>query len=248
MKSTTPIMLSIYLGLGGGCALSLMSCGEDTKRDKSDKDNEDNEDGKDANQAEAVNAESLTTLLEMPADGFTPQGPPAVYGDNVGTLHLDQTRGETPIQVQVTIQECELAFMCPDFGDGSEHATLADVWTSRRDQLIGGTLNQGLQSDPEMIFEHQTVTISGLPAAETYAQAFMSTTTKHGTGTSHVHLSRVIFHDGTNLIQVEAKSKGSFPRSRDEMVSIVTHEELQAAAEAAFAVYAPELFQRSTDE
>ena len=245
MKITTPFLMSTCLSLGLCSILSLAGCSDDPKKDKEHKDGED---AAASLQVEAVNAESLTKLLEMPADGFTPQGPPAVYGDNVGTLHLDQTRGETPIQVQVTIQECELAFMCPDFGDGSEHATLADVWTSRRDQLIGGTLNQGLQSDPEMIFEHQTVTISGLPAAETYAQAFMSTTTKHGTGTSHVHLSRVIFHDGTNLIQVEAKSKGSFPRSRDEMVSIVTHEELQAAAEAAFAVYAPELFQRSTDE
>ena len=59
--------------------------------------------------------------------------------------------------------------------------------------------------------------------------------------TTHTHFHRLFSHDETNLLMVEASPNG-FPKSAEELEAMVSHADLQTAAETAFAVYAANLF------
>jgi hypothetical protein len=208
-------------------ALLIAGCGDEKKDKKKDKDDDEDKSSKDEkSEPEKLDEESLAELMTLEIPGFEAMDP---MGNIYTRIQLKSTT-DPAIKLTVQAQVCELKLLCPELTQAGFEA--------RSDELVH-EFSQALQESPDFVFEFSEQELAGASTVGTHGMSFMK---KGGTST-YMHFHRLFSHDETNLLMVEASPTGSFPRSAEDLDNMVSHEDLQAAAEAAFAIYATELFE-----
>jgi len=209
-------------------SLASMGCSEE-KKDKKDEEEKVEESGP---AITPLTNEAITELLTTPVEGMEAKRNNVMQ--KVGIAHYQTPPNEKKVyfDVKVTAQTCELKLLCPELTQAGFEA--------RKDQLIQGTLGKAHRENPAHVFEFGEHEYEGVKAVSTHAMSFV----KDGSSSSHVSVFRLISHDDTNLLVVEANPRGSWPKSQEELAALASKAELQAAAEAAFKAYAAKVFQK----
>lgn len=171
-----------------------------------------------------TDADKVKALTAMAFAGFAK----TVVKDAGGVEVTHKTDSRPHIIVTAKIEPCKSKDDCP--------ALDAAAWKDKPE--LKQYFSDKLKNLPDNVFEVTDATLNGAKLVRTYQVAYKLTTDERGNqegGYSHAVVD--YYNDGTNKITVVAEYHDQLPASRDNLLKLVTKEELEKSADAFLDIY-----------